>query len=488
MNNTVEREISLENLFWKLLLGWRRWLILGIVFAALVSGLKYKRDISAYQAAVAQQGKEEEKEEKDIILEPEEREAVENAKEIMRQMDEVEDYLKESMLMNLDPYQENMLTLQFYVNTNYTYNYTQDNERDRTGDVVSAYCSYARTGKLAEAVVDALNEVNGELQANYVGELISASEGSSMFLIYVLYPDAEAFEQIQKAVTQALESRTAEITEKIGSHTLELISAQESVRTDTDLARRQKDQMDILEGYRSRLTAAKGAMTEAQLEALQIKGAKDQREKDKDEEEEEGEEPIVLIEPSYSVKYLILGIVVGIFLACVWVVLEVLFSGKIQEPEEISSLYGVRILGEMTEERKKKRFLSVVDNWILKLKNRNKKQLSPQQQLQIVCSNLEIACKKDGMEQIYLTGSEIEKMDEKRISDMKAALKSAGITVLTGENVVYDASALMKMAKIGQVVFLEQIGASLYQEVEKEVRLSRENEVKVIGSIVVNEA
>ena len=97
MNNTVEREISLENLFWKLLLGWRRWLILGIVFAVLVSGLKYRRDISAYKAAVAQQGKEEEKEEKDIILEPEEREAVENAKEVMRQLDEVEDYLKDSI-------------------------------------------------------------------------------------------------------------------------------------------------------------------------------------------------------------------------------------------------------------------------------------------------------------------------------------------------------------------------------------------------------
>lgn len=488
MNNTVEREISLENLFWKLLLGWRRWLILGIVFAVLVSGLKYRRDISAYKAAVAQQGKEEEKEEKDIILEPEEREAVENAKEVMRQLDEVEDYLKDSMLMNIDPYQENVLTLQFYVDTNYVFNYTQDNVRDRTEDIVAAYCSYARSGKLAEAVVDAVNEVNGELQANYVGELISAGEGSSMFLIYVVYPDAEYFGQIQKAVTQAIESQTAGITEKIGSHTLELLSAQESVKTDTDLARRQKEQKDILEGYRSRLTAAKGAMTEAQLEALQIRGEKDQRENDKEEEGEEGEEPVVLVEPSYSIKYLILGIVVGIFLACVWVVLEVLFSGKIQEPGEISSLYGVRLLGEMTEESKKKRFLSVVDNWILKLKNRKKKQLSPQQQLRIACSNLEIACKKDGMDQIYLTGSEIEKMDEKRVSGIKETLKSSGITVYTGENVVYDASALMEMVKIGHVVFLEQIGSSLYQEVEKEVRISRENEVKVIGSIVVSEA
>ena len=76
-------------------------------------------------------------------------------------------------------------------------------------------------------------------------------------------------------------------------------------------------------------------------------------------------------------------------------------------------------------------------------------------------------------------------MDPKRLAEIKTALKSAGVAVQTGENIIYDAGALKEMAEVGQVVFMEQVGASLYHEVEKEIRISRENEVRILGSIIV---
>ena len=165
--------------------------------------------------------------------------------------------------------------------------------------------------------------------------------------------------------------------------------------------------------------------------------------------------------------------------------LEVLFATKIQEPGEVSGLYGIRTIGELTGENQKKKFLSGIDTFILKIKNRSRKQMTKEQQMKIICSNIELACKKAEADKVYLTGSEIEKLNPQWMNDIKELLVAAGITVSKGENISYDAKSLKDMAEAGQVVFVEQVGVSLYQEVEKEVRMARENDVDIIGSIII---
>ena len=49
MEYTKERQIALSKLLWRLLLGWRRWMALGIIFAIIVPGLLYMNDRSVYQ-------------------------------------------------------------------------------------------------------------------------------------------------------------------------------------------------------------------------------------------------------------------------------------------------------------------------------------------------------------------------------------------------------------------------------------------------------
>ena len=128
MNNTVEREISLEHLFWKILLGWRRLVALAVIFAILVTGMKYVKDKASYQAALKEQNGTE-KVDKDIVLTKEEKQVVESAKEVQKLITDSEDYLRDSLLMNVDAFHENLLTIQFYVDTNYTYNYLEENEK-----------------------------------------------------------------------------------------------------------------------------------------------------------------------------------------------------------------------------------------------------------------------------------------------------------------------------------------------------------------------
>ena len=41
----VDREINLVELFWQFLLSWRQIICFGIIFAVLLGGLKYVRDV-----------------------------------------------------------------------------------------------------------------------------------------------------------------------------------------------------------------------------------------------------------------------------------------------------------------------------------------------------------------------------------------------------------------------------------------------------------
>ena len=59
MENQV-REISLRQLFWKVMMGWKLWIVCAVLFAILLPGVKYAKDVRAYHAA--QQPKDEKQE------------------------------------------------------------------------------------------------------------------------------------------------------------------------------------------------------------------------------------------------------------------------------------------------------------------------------------------------------------------------------------------------------------------------------------------
>ena len=90
------------------------------------------------------------------------------------------------------------------------------------------------------------------------------------------------------------------------------------------------------------------------------------------------------------------------------------------------------------------------------------------------------------MEQIYITGSEFEKQQDKSLEQIWKGLSESGIRVCKGTNVVYDAKAIKEMAEIGNVVFVEQVGVSLYAEIEKEMKAAKDNGIQIIGSVIIS--
>ena len=77
-------------------------------------------------------------------------------------------------------------------------------------------------------------------------------------------------------------------------------------------------------------------------------------EKASDEEKEE-KQAVTAVRPSVSVKYMVLGVLAGIFLGVVWVVCKVLFTSRLQFADDLSNLYGLRSFGSYRTERRKVR-------------------------------------------------------------------------------------------------------------------------------------
>ena len=458
----MEREISLKNLFWKLLFGWRYWFIGGIISSLLMLGIGYKRDTIDYNKAMKNSL------EQDVILTKEEEKVIEEAEEIQNKIDKLQTYIQESVLMNLDAYHKDVLVLQYYVDSNYTINYSVESKKDYLNELIVAYCNYVKSEKMAETVKQGLNV---EISISYINELLTADSNGGIIRIIISYKDQESLENLESLIKKALEEQEKNFSEIIGSHSLKFLSAEVTMQSDRELAKQQREQYELLNLYNIQLSTLKGGMTAEQLNVLGGEMA-----------ESVEEENSVVVPSVFNVKYAFFGFVMGVIGICFCISLKILFSSHIQEAEDLC-MYEIRLLGKIEGESKKKKLLGFIDVLLLKLKSRNKKPLDGRQQCQNICLNLELICNKEGKSKVYLTGSQIQKIDKEWLEALQESLKAVGVFVFIGESIIDNVISLKNAAEIGSIVLFEKVGSCKHEELKKEIKIAKENGICIIGGI-----
>ena len=141
----------------------------------------------------------------------------------------------------------------------------------------------------------------------------------------------------------------------------------------------------------------------------------------------------------------------------------------------------MRLLGCIRKEEK----VSKIDEFLLNLKNRRRKKISREAAENILISNLELACRAENIQKIFLTGTEIEHVEKAWITAFTEKMQNVGIEVVYGENVCYSAAALREAVEIGTAVLLEQSNQSIYDEISKEMKMLKEQNVQILGGICV---
>lgn len=458
----LEREISVRELFWSFLFGWRKIVCLGIIFGILFTMLRYVQDTNNYNKSLNEE----------VSLEDElmksELEEVENIKTLREEVKKYREYLNTSPVMQMDPYNEPMIEVQYKIQSDYVMNYTEDILQDYTQDVLSMYSRYLASGKFRKALITGANL---DISSTQLKELIGVNRESNMMYVVVAYPEEEKLGEIAKVLRELLSEKEGEI-QGIGSHKLVFMGEDQYEIVNDSLIEKKNTILGRIATFNVQINQLEASLTDDQKDVLE-------------EDEKEEKEKLDLKQPNIQKKYVIVGIALGILLAGVWIVCGVLFTGKLQNPEEIRSMYGESLLGEINLGNRKKGVFSVIDDKLIAIKNRRRKKLSQEQQIAVACANAAIFCKRQKIVDIYMTGSEIEHLKPEFVQMLEQELTKQGIGVKTGNNMYYNAESMEKGGEIGNILFLEQVGESVYDEICNEIQLVKEQNMKIVGVIVL---
>ena len=220
----LEREISLTEVFWNVLLGWRKILCLAVVFGILLGGFRYMRDVGQYHS---EQGTNK----STSTLTDAELSEVNNIKRLKDQLEKDQDYLENSAAMQMDPYCVPILELQYYIKSDYVMNYTRDVIPDYTPALGGMYFRYIASGEMRQNILD---ESGLTISSEEFEEMIDVSQSSNILYITVKYPEEEKIDDISECIKKFINQKQQDF-QKIGSHQLVLMGESQNTIVDESI-------------------------------------------------------------------------------------------------------------------------------------------------------------------------------------------------------------------------------------------------------------
>ncbi|KSV59562.1 hypothetical protein [Acetivibrio ethanolgignens] len=489
--NTEEREISLIDLLVYVVKGWRSILVWMLLMAIFLGCIQYVREVKAareYQVAKPVTG-EEQKEQAAVTIEQLRKEMPEEEVKAVNKVVRLEkeyamqfDYLQNSLLMAMNPYEVAVARLQYWVDTKHKTNYAGITERDVTVDIVKSYINRAKDGSWQKA---ALKAAGVEIEPQYFGEMISVIDNNTSFTIIVKYPDEEKLRKIIAVLEKELENYQDEFASVFGVHKLSLVNESVEMTVDNDIYNLQQLRKNNLLNLENNIANYKNAFNDNQ-KSLYAGEIIVREEETEDTEQTEAEEPVIATPPTpqLRVKYILLGAILGAFLVCMLRAMRYILSGKLKAEDNIEGYLGIAGLGYIEEnEKEAKGALEKLDAWIDGLSKRNFPNLSKEQQLKMIVSNISLYCEKGAMKHIYLNSS--VNCTQEKTAELVRLLSEKGIEVKEGFSILRDAKAMEDMSRADGIVFFEQAGKSRYEDLEREIKLCREHGKTVIGMVVL---
>ncbi len=454
------REISIKRMLWWILRKWRVGVIFAVVCAVAFGAWQFRKEkqehLEEYEAAVAAQNQEAETVESlSEQLTSAQISGVERVVDYWYRLKEADNYLNNSILMQLNPYAEDVV-----------YIYIPCVSMESAASVANDLASE----NFMEELVEAISWSAGE---SYLRELISVDVTESDVKVTVKAESAENAEAAADGIIGLLEDWGVETTEPIYKKS-DVVIDLDAVEKYNSVYESYDTNQTLYNTYYKTLTS-----TQVQLFKLLLAGGTSSS------TETEAEE-IILEKTTLNFRMILLGFMAGIIAAAVILGAVYTLSGKVHGEAEAKSLFQEPVVGVINAGRwKRKRLFSFVDRAVYKLGNRGARHLNYDGQLALIAANIALACQARGAKEIYLSGSEYKKLPEELVCNIKELLQDEHICAYTGDSILYHAGSLKEAAEKKYVVFLEISEGSVCTEIAKELNLCMQNEISCMGLIMV---
>lgn len=476
-----EREISLIDLLFEILLKWRKIIVATVIGGILLGGYSY---LQSTKTANVQNNQGDNTASKNVTLEEVENKLTHTQRSNVRAVlgyEEYSEYFENSILMQIDANNVPTVELIFCIKTT---------DSKVKNIVVETYTQLISTG-MTEWLIQKGESAD---EAAKVRELITVeNEGRNYKIVYetgdsgsvyvsVVHKDEEKCKALASHVKDFVEAQKSTVNKAYGEHEVTLVSETYATVVDSDLLTKQRT---ILINATSGNTSADKLM---QAFTPQEKQYYDMLKGNINSEVAEGTAavPVVVVSPSISIKYVILGMVLFAFVYVFYVFMAYIFNNKLRANDDIAELYEIPQLGIISKTNKKKKFLGFIDAWIIALRDRNKRKFTEEEAKEIVAVAIKMAVKKSDSKDVCLIGCDVKKQIEDICGSIKVLLEKEGIKVSVLDNVLYNAEEMEKLSDAGNAVIIEKTGATMYDEVAKELELLKRYNINILGGVLVD--
>lgn len=468
------RDIDVKKYLEKLVHCWWLAVMLVVICGVALGAFKYTKDKQEYKKekekleqslqAVSDDGAENEGQVKDkkVTLDVVERQNVELAVEYYRLIQQYTRYKDSSVYLSQNPYKVDKTTLYFTVsldNSNYT---SYDEEKIIIGNIVLAYVNYIITGEFATGVAEDIN-----LEQRYVIELVSAGvqldQAGLINGFVVTIVNDEQYDDLSKEVQASINNYSVELTKNFSNHSIKLIDEYNAEVIDSSLdSAIQGVQTDIYNAS-NRLATLKKGFSDEQLayynESIGVVNSKDVEEEGVVDTEAAKDETMAKLQPArVQVKYIVLGVILGIVAYCCIILIGFIFTSKVLAESGFESMFGIRYLGHIKESSSNDVFGMVIVKIML-------------------------ACKKDNIDKIALIGSDFDNVSELTVNELVTRLENENIRVERLDNVLSNCKELTRLFDINKCILAEHTGKTRINDLEELVDICNDNGIAIYGVV-----
>lgn len=510
-----EKQVNLVDLLVDVLLNWRRIIICMLVGAVLFGVFGYLR---AYQASNAKVKNAKEQ------LEIEKMESYNNqtseiewtgdvtfqeflevnmtdqqirsVKYVISQEKILEDtllYQEQSIMMKLDPNNVNRSELTFYVSSD---------DLQRSHDIEKAYEDIVRSGETIEYIAQKINS-----EAININEGISLGrstsgmlEDTNTFRIVIIHYNKSDCLTMAQAFIELINKKHDDLVDILGPHEITAVNQSFAIVTDPSVLKHQKSYLGDIDSLQNTIVNNKAKFSAAEWDYYdflvngELTGLSSEKiVLSKTEEEIEREQRIQSLEnvisngvsANLSIRHVFLGMILAAVLYSFVVFVVFILNTKLRSTDCLQDLYNIPQLGLISQRERPKKPFDFIDNWILYLRNRNKRKFIHEDALKLAVVATKMAALRESFDEIYIIGCVLEGYALEVCETIQRELKKDKIQVNILNNVIYDAQAMWKLEKAKGVVLVELVGSTLYAEIAQELSLLDRQNIKVLGGIVV---
>lgn len=429
-----------------------------VVFGILLAGFRYAKDKKNIANTTVAESTEKVDVEKIVDdLERDDYNQVMTYVDLTNYRDQNRLYTADAKLMKINPYKVDTVLLQYYVNA--------EDENTRK-DMAAAYLSYISGGSLAADAVenndleDSSSDIQELIQCDATGLTTGTAfytENTNTINMYVYGVDEQDAKDIASYVKESMDAYSQKLS-AVAPHTLTLFEEQYSVTCATKLVSLKNDRFGNLMTYNDRTTSYEGLLSDKQKESAQ-KIVSAQKENDELEDSDETGKTAKKDEApkaSISKKYLVVGAFLGLVLAVVIIVLRYMFDPTIKTSKDLQMFYGTNFIGDVAQADGALLAASKIIN---------------------MCSNRQI--KK------VLIAGKMATENEAAIKEVVDAVEKKGIVADIIGDILTDADAVQTLEAKSNVVLVEAVRKSKYEDFNQEKALCESLDAQLLGYIAI---